>query len=58
MRRILVLLAVAALLAGCGGSGSGKQQTLTIVVNASFSKTPYVGETIANGARLALLELP
>jgi branched-chain amino acid transport system substrate-binding protein len=43
---------------GCGGSGSKEHQTLTIVVNGSFSKTPYVAETIANGAELALLELP
>jgi len=59
VRRALPILAVvAALAAGCGGSGSKTQQNLTLVVNGSFSKTPYVAETIANGAQLALLELP
>jgi branched-chain amino acid transport system substrate-binding protein len=59
VRRALPLFAfVVVLAAGCGGSSSKTHQTLTIVVNASFSKTPYVAETIANGAELALLELP
>jgi branched-chain amino acid transport system substrate-binding protein len=60
VRRAPILLAVlACLAAGCGGSSSGsKSQTLTISVNASFSKTPYVADTIANGAKLAVLELP
>ena len=54
MIRLLVLLgALAALAAGCGGKGSDKEKTLTIAVNAPFSKTPYVGETIADGAELA-----
>jgi ABC-type branched-subunit amino acid transport system substrate-binding protein len=52
--RLLVLLgALAALAVGCGGKGSDKEKTLTIAVNAPFSKTPYVGETIADGAELA-----
>ena len=50
----LVLAALAVLAAGCGGDGSSdKERTLTIAVNAPFSKTPYVGETIADGAELA-----
>ena len=54
MIRLLVLLgALAALAVGCGGKGSDKEKTLTIAVNAPFSKTPYVGETIADGAELA-----
>jgi branched-chain amino acid transport system substrate-binding protein len=58
VRRALILAVVlAAAAAGCGGSGSNSK-TLTIVVNASFSKTPYVAETIANGAKLGVLELP
>jgi ABC-type branched-subunit amino acid transport system substrate-binding protein len=50
----VLLVALVALAAGCGGDNdSAKEQTLTIAVNAPFSKTPYVGETIANGAELA-----
>ena len=58
MRRALILVVLAAFAAGCGGSGPKNSKTLTIVVNASFSKTPYVADTIANGARLGVLELP
>jgi branched-chain amino acid transport system substrate-binding protein len=51
---MLLLAALAMLAAGCGGDGdSAKEKTLTIAVNAPFSKTPYVGETIADGAELA-----
>ena len=53
IRLLLLLAALAGLAAGCGGKGSGKEKTLTIAVNAPFSKTPYVGETIADGAELA-----
>jgi branched-chain amino acid transport system substrate-binding protein len=57
MRRAwLVFLAGAALAAGCG-SGSKSEETLVIAVNGSFSKTPYVADTIANGATLAVNEL-
>jgi branched-chain amino acid transport system substrate-binding protein len=58
VRRSLLIVLLAAVAAGCGGSGPTSSQTLTIVVNASFSKTPYVADTIANGTQLALLELP
>ena len=54
--RLVPLLALVAL-AGCGGSKQA-DQTLTIAVNGSFSKNPYVAETIAHGAQLAVLELP
>jgi len=54
VRRVGLLLALTVLLAGCGGSGSSDtEKTLMIAVNAPFSKTPYVGETIADGAELA-----
>jgi branched-chain amino acid transport system substrate-binding protein len=53
-RAPILLFALAALVAGCGGSSQSK--TLTLVVDASFSRTPYVADTIANGARLAVLE--
>jgi branched-chain amino acid transport system substrate-binding protein len=58
MRRGLVLALLASVAAGCGGSSPQATQTLTIVVNASFSKTPYIADTIANGAKLSVLELP
>jgi len=40
------------LLAGCGGGDDDAVRTLTIVVNAPFSRSPYVGETIARGVEL------
>jgi branched-chain amino acid transport system substrate-binding protein len=43
------------LLAGCGG---GKHSaTLVVAVDAPFSRSPYVGETIANGVQLAVDEV-
>jgi ABC-type branched-subunit amino acid transport system substrate-binding protein len=54
--RKLILLA-AAVAAGCGGSGSHSTKTLVLVVNAPFSRTPFVGETIARGAGLAVDEI-
>ena len=53
MRRIALLLAVA-ILAGCGGSTSKTApNSVLVVVNAPFSRTPYLGRTIENGVRLA-----
>jgi ABC-type branched-subunit amino acid transport system substrate-binding protein len=49
--RALPLLALT-LLAGCGGGGDDAVKTLTIAVNAPFSRSPYVGETIARGVEL------
>jgi ABC-type branched-subunit amino acid transport system substrate-binding protein len=49
-----LLLAFCVLVAGCGGGGSkSADKTLLIAVNAPFSRTPYVGQAIANGAQLA-----
>ena len=54
MRRLLLVVGLCAALAGCGGnSSSDKTKTVTIAVNAPFSKTPFVGQTIADGAALA-----
>jgi branched-chain amino acid transport system substrate-binding protein len=41
--------------ASCGGGNdaSGDVRTLTVVVNAPFSRSTYIGETIARGAELA-----
>ena len=50
-----VVIVVAALLAaGCGGSDESEAtgKPLVIYVNAPFSGTPFVGETIARGAEL------
>jgi ABC-type branched-subunit amino acid transport system substrate-binding protein len=48
--------ALVALVSGCGGA-SQEHRTLTVVVNAPFSRTPYVGETIARGAELGAKEV-
>ncbi len=54
MRRLVVVLGLCAVLAGCGDDkSSDKTETVTIAVNAPFSRTPYVGQTIADGAALA-----
>jgi branched-chain amino acid transport system substrate-binding protein len=51
---LLAVLLLGCLAAGCGGDGSkGSTKTLLIAVNAPFSRAPYVGLTIANGAELA-----
>jgi ABC-type branched-subunit amino acid transport system substrate-binding protein len=51
--RLALVAALCATVAGCGDGGSSSEKTLMIAVNAPFSRTPYVGETIANGAELA-----
>ena len=56
MRRLLFVVALCAVLAGCSdnkSADSSKTKTVTIAVNAPFSQTPYVGQTIADGAALA-----
>jgi ABC-type branched-subunit amino acid transport system substrate-binding protein len=52
-----VALVVVALAAACGGSGSNSKGTITIVVDAPFSRSPYIGNTVANGVRLAADQL-
>jgi branched-chain amino acid transport system substrate-binding protein len=47
-----IALAALSLLAGCGGGDDDSVRTLTIVVNAPFSRSPYVGETVARGVEL------
>ena len=49
-----MLLVLCVIAAGCSGNGGskGSPKTLLIAVNAPFSRTPYVGLTIANGAAL------
>ena len=54
MKRLALTLALCAFVPACGGNGSeSSEQTLLIAVNAPFSRTPYVGQTIADGAQLA-----
>ena len=53
----VVALVVIALAAACGGSGAESKGTITIVVDAPFSRSPYIGNTVANGARLAADQL-
>jgi branched-chain amino acid transport system substrate-binding protein len=48
-------LAIGLLLSSCGGdSTTGHSTQLTIVVNAPFSQSPYVGRTIYQGTKLAV----
>ena len=44
-------------LAGCGGSKKHHSQTLLIAVDAPFSRSPYIGQTIARGVELAVSEI-
>jgi branched-chain amino acid transport system substrate-binding protein len=56
--RLLFLCVGLCALAGCGGSSQASQRAaLTVVVNAPFSRSPYLGRTIENGARLAAGEV-
>ena len=58
VRPLLPLLLVGLVLAACGGHATpGAHAKLDIVVNAPFSRSPYLGRTIENGARLAASEV-
>jgi ABC-type branched-subunit amino acid transport system substrate-binding protein len=57
VRAPATLAALALVAAGCGHSSASKQQTILIAVDAPFSRSPYIGNTIANGARLAADQL-
>jgi branched-chain amino acid transport system substrate-binding protein len=57
MRRVAPIAAMTLALAACGGSGHAHGKPLVIVVNAPFSRTPYLGRTIENGVRLAVGEV-
>jgi len=53
-----VLVALSLVAAGCGHSSSAaKERTILIVVDAPFSQSPYIGNTIGNGAQLAVDQL-
>jgi branched-chain amino acid transport system substrate-binding protein len=51
-----LLLLVVVALCGCGGSKT-QSQTLLIAVDAPFSRSPYIGQTIAHGVDLAVSEI-
>jgi branched-chain amino acid transport system substrate-binding protein len=51
------LAALALIAAGCGHSSASRQRTVLLVVDAPFSRSPYIGNTIGNGARLAADQL-
>jgi ABC-type branched-subunit amino acid transport system substrate-binding protein len=54
LKRLALLVVLCAFVPACGGDNSkGSEETLLIAVNAPFSRTPYVGQTIADGAQLA-----
>jgi ABC-type branched-subunit amino acid transport system substrate-binding protein len=48
------VIALAGIAAGCGGSSSHATKTLTIVVDAPFARSSYLGEGIAHAVQLAL----
>ncbi len=57
MRIALAALLLALVPAGCGGGSKQPRGSLVVVVNAPFSKTPYLGQAIEDGARLAASQL-
>jgi ABC-type branched-subunit amino acid transport system substrate-binding protein len=53
-----VLVALGLVATGCGHSSSAaKERTILIVVDAPFSQSPYIGNTIGNGTGLAADQL-
>ncbi len=48
---------LAAVVAACSGGPAADAADLLIVVNAPFSKSPYIGRTISQGVRLAVDEI-
>lgn len=56
IRRLTPVVLAAAVLTGCGSTSHEPRASLTVVVDAPFSRTPYLGQTIENGARLAASE--
>jgi branched-chain amino acid transport system substrate-binding protein len=56
VKRTLLLLVVVLALCGCGGTKK-QSSTLLIAVDAPFSRSPYIGQTIARGVELAASEI-
>jgi ABC-type branched-subunit amino acid transport system substrate-binding protein len=58
VKRTLSLTVALSLMAACGGgSSNASQQSLIVVVNAPFSKSPAIGQSIEQGVRLAVDEI-
>jgi branched-chain amino acid transport system substrate-binding protein len=55
-RALLFALVLALALSGCGGKKK-ESSTLIIAVDAPFSRSPYIGQTIARGVELAVSEI-
>jgi ABC-type branched-subunit amino acid transport system substrate-binding protein len=49
---LLVVAALVAVAAGCGGDGRKQVETLTVAVDAPFARSAYLGEGIADAAEL------
>jgi branched-chain amino acid transport system substrate-binding protein len=56
LRTRVLLLLVALALSGCGGTKK-QSSTLLIAIDAPFSRSPYIGQTIARGVELAASEI-
>ena len=54
--RIAALALVALVLAGCGGSDK-QSDTLLVAIDAPFSRSQYIGQTIDRGVQLAASEI-
>src|SRR6266576_4261619 len=57
VRRVILFAVVAVALSACGSHSATPRTQLTVVVNAPFSRSPYLGQTIENGTRLAVSEV-
>ena len=57
MRRLVAAAACLALTAACNGSGSGPGGDALIVVSAPLTSQPWIGEFLANGAKLAAKQI-
>ena len=54
---VLAIVALAGLLPACSPTKAGSRPSLLVVVNAPFSKAPYIGTTIARGVELAAAQI-
>src|ERR687895_699401 len=57
LRAFGIAAVLAAVVTACSGGPGADATDLLIVVNAPFSKSPYIGRTISQGVRLAVDEI-